>query len=121
MGGTGYRARSRGFFDSDTKRNTLTTPLWDYFNHRRISRIAAELSIDPTELPSFARVRGTAPLDALGAIDWAKIHASNASRAHYMYDGDISNAQGLYKYFADLIVLDLRNSKVWPFLVVWLF
>ena len=45
---------ARALLDPDANRNALgMPPVWDYFNHLRISRIAAELSIDPTALPSF--------------------------------------------------------------------
>ena len=103
---------ARALFDADENRNALgMAPLWDYFNHRRISRAAAELSINPKALPSFARIAGKAPLDELGAIDWPTVHSGSASHAHYMYDGDIRNADGVYTYFADLLTLVVSKSK----------
>jgi len=90
--------------DRDANRDALgIAPLWDYFNHRRISRTAAELSIDPKSLPSFARIAQAAPLDDTGAIDWSVILAGSPNQSRYMYEGFIRNADGVYNYFSDLL------------------
>jgi hypothetical protein len=110
---------ARALFDPDANRNALgMAPLWDYFNHRRISRIAAELSIDPTELPTFARISATASIDELGAIDWPTVHAGSTSM-DYMYAGAIRNADGLYNYFADLLTRVVSRSKWIDLASIW--
>jgi hypothetical protein len=101
---------AQALFDADSNRNALgMTPLWDYFNHRRIVRAAAELGIDANTVPSFARIAGRAPVDELGAIDWSVVRS--ASQSPYMYDGDIRNADGVYSYFAELLTLVVAKSK----------
>lgn len=110
---------ANSLLDRDANRDALgLAPLWDYFNHRRISRTAAELSIDPTTLPSFAKIARSALLDDAGGIDWSGIHASSAARARYMYDG-IRSADGLYNYFADLLRQIVLKSKWIDLRSVW--
>ena len=103
---------AQALFDPDSHRNALgMTPLWDYFNHRRIVRAAAELGIDPNPVPSFARIAGREPVDELGAIDWSVVRSGAASQSQYMYDGDIRNADGVCSYFAELLTLIVAKSK----------
>jgi hypothetical protein len=62
---------------------------------------------------------GRAPLDELGALDWPKIHQGNSSRATYVYDGDIRNADGVYRYFADLLILIISKSDWVDLASIW--
>lgn len=107
-------------FDTDANRDILgQPPVWDYFNHRRIARIATDLGIDPNSLPTFRRIAHSAPVDALGAIDWPRVTGGSASRAHYLYDGDIRNADGVYSYFAELLAAVVEKSQWIDLASVW--
>lgn len=111
---------ANSLFDRSTHHDALgIAPIWDYFNHRRISRIAAELSINPVSVTSFARISGTAPLDETGAIDWSVVHADSNRHASYMYDGDIRNADGIYNYFSDLLLRIVSKSRWIDLRSVW--
>ena len=106
--------------DRDNTRDALgMAPLWDYFNHKRISRIAADLSIDPASLPSFHKIARTASLDSDGAIDWSIIRERTANQTRYIYDGEISNADGVYGYFSDLLEQIVLKSKWIDLRSVW--
>lgn len=106
--------------DRDANRDAMgIAPLWDYFNHRRIARMAAELSIDPASLPSFTKIVRTASLDGTGAIDWSVIHAGSPAHTRYMYEGDIRNADGVYRYFSDLLEQIVLKSRWIDLRSVW--
>ncbi len=111
---------ARSLLDGDASRHPLgMEPIWDYFNHRRISRTAAELSIEPSSLPSFARIARTAPLDDTGAIDWSAVHKGSGVHARYMYEGNIRNSDGVYNYFSDLLRQIILKSRWIDLRSVW--
>jgi len=90
-------------FDSSAETHPLGVPTWDYFNHKRLWRTAIDLGLDPTNFPSYARLRNRASLDDSGAIDWHSLRGDSKERAEYLYDGDIRNADGTYIYFGEMI------------------
>jgi hypothetical protein len=105
-------SEAQALLNPEANKDTLgMSPLWDYFNHRRISRAASDLSIDFKALSSFAKVQYVAPLDELGGIDWPTVHSGRGNRTPYMYDGDIRCADGVYSFFSELLMAVVSKSK----------
>lgn len=94
---------AKALLDGHEPDRLFMSPMWDYFNHRRISQVAADLGIDHTSFLSYARIAGAAPIDKTGALDWPTVHSGSAQHASYIYEGGVHAADGLYRYFSDLL------------------
>lgn len=111
---------ARGLFNRRSKPELLgLEPIWDYFNHRRITQVARHLQIDPTALDSFKKLSGNAAIDATGAIDWTLVNGPNSRDLWFMYSGVIKNSDGVYAYFGDLITEIVAESNWIDIRSIW--